>query len=243
MEKFTFDPPTGFQDVDAFPDPLNESETREQLQRLHSQLAEFVNMIAPGYNGEVVMIRFDNDLRLEYSLDGEEWVQTLSSGHIVIDQNGDQFPNRKRIQFFNAVIKDDPDNDYTIVECSTGEAGPGVPTGGEAYQVLAKKSDNSYDTEWKTLTAEDIGAVSTEELEALRETKADSEHNHDGRYYTEAEITSLLENKSNTTHTHDGRYYTETEIDTKLSAKADASALGTQVTYSLSGTTLTITTK
>lgn len=37
--------------------------------------------------------------------------------------------------------------------------------------------------------------------------------------------------------------YKKTEVDSKLSDKADKAALGTQVTYSLSGTTLTITTK
>lgn len=46
-------------------------------------------------------------------------------------------------------------------------------------------------------------------------------HNHDDRYYTEAEIDTKLSGKSNTGHTHDDRYYTESEIETKLSGKSN----------------------
>lgn len=50
---------------------------------------------------------------------------------------------------------------------------------------------------------------------------AASNHNHDDRYYTEAEVDGKLSGKSNIGHTHDDRYYTESEIDSKLSGKAD----------------------
>lgn len=65
-------------------------------------------------------------------------------------------------------------------------------------------------------------------------------HNHDDRYYSEAEMDTKLAGKSDTSHvhawdaitgkpasfpaashTHDDRYYTETEINTKLAAKSD----------------------
>ena len=52
--------------------------------------------------------------------------------------------------------------------------------------------------------------------------KADTGHTHDDRYYTEAEMDGKLAGKSNTGHTHDDRYYTESEMDTKLGGKADA---------------------
>lgn len=222
MEKFKFNPENGFKDVDAFPDPLNENETREQMQRLHDQLADFVNKIAPGYNGEVVMIRFDSDLRLEYSRNGVDWLPTLASGHIVLDQAGTQLPNRNRLQFKNAVIRDDASSGLTIVECSTGEPGPGVPEGGAINQVLAKASDSSFDVAWKTLSAADVGAATTEQVNnaiLIANGKAPAEHNHDTRYFTQDQTNSLLANK------------------------ADKSSLGTQVTYSLSGNVLTITTK
>ena len=47
------------------------------------------------------------------------------------------------------------------------------------------------------------------------------DHNHDDRYYTEAEIDSMLSCKSDCGHTHDDRYYTEAEIDSMLSCKSD----------------------
>lgn len=59
-----------------------------------------------------------------------------------------------------------------------------------------------------TYTANEVGASPTD-------------HNHDSRYYTEAEIDTKLAGKSDTTHDHDSRYYTEAEIDTKLAGKSD----------------------
>lgn len=60
-------------------------------------------------------------------------------------------------------------------------------------------------------------------LSSLLSDKADVNHNHDNRYYTESEIDTKLNAKSNTSHTHDDRYYTETEVDTKLASKAASS--------------------
>ena len=51
--------------------------------------------------------------------------------------------------------------------------------------------------------------------------KANANHDHDSRYYTESEIDTKLNGKSNTGHTHDDRYYTESEIDTKLNGKSN----------------------
>lgn len=58
------------------------------------------------------------------------------------------------------------------------------------------------------------------EMDALLTGKADADHNHDSRYYTESEVNTLLSGKSNTDHTHDSRYYTESEVDTLLAGKA-----------------------
>ena len=53
-------------------------------------------------------------------------------------------------------------------------------------------------------------------------TKADSGHDHDGRYFTKEQVNSAIAGKADTGHTHDDRYYTEAEMDTKLGGKADA---------------------
>ena len=41
-------------------------------------------------------------------------------------------------------------------------------------------------------------------------------HNHDSRYYTEAEMDSKLNGKAAADHNHDNRYFTETEINNTL---------------------------
>lgn len=46
--------------------------------------------------------------------------------------------------------------------------------------------------------------------------KADKNHTHDDRYYTESEINTKLATKAEKSHTHDDRYYTESEINSKL---------------------------
>lgn len=51
--------------------------------------------------------------------------------------------------------------------------------------------------------------------------KANTEHNHDDRYYTEDEINVKLSKKSDDGHTHDERYYQQNEIDEKLKVKAN----------------------
>ena len=50
-----------------------------------------------------------------------------------------------------------------------------------------------------------------------------SDHEHDGRYYTESEVTNLLSGKAAADHGHDGRYYTKTESDKLLNQKANSS--------------------
>ena len=58
-------------------------------------------------------------------------------------------------------------------------------------------------------------------LSSLLSDKADVNHNHDNRYYTESEIDTKLSNKANTSHNHDERYFTETEVTNKLASKSD----------------------
>jgi hypothetical protein len=58
------------------------------------------------------------------------------------------------------------------------------------------------------------------DLSAALAAKANTSHNHDDLYFTEAEVTTLLTGKADTSHTHDDRYYTETETDSLLAGKA-----------------------
>lgn len=51
--------------------------------------------------------------------------------------------------------------------------------------------------------------------------KANSSHNHDDRYYTETEINNALSSKANSVHAHDDKYYTKTEVNNSLGGKAN----------------------
>lgn len=72
----------------------------------------------------------------------------------------------------------------------------------------------------KTLTKENFAADAKAVGDALAK-KANVEHNHDDRYYTEDEVNVKLSKKSDSDHTHDERYYQQNEIDEKLTGKAD----------------------
>ena len=72
----------------------------------------------------------------------------------------------------------------------------------------------------KTMTKENFAADAKAVGDALAG-KANTEHNHDDRYYTEDEINVKLSKKSDDSHTHDERYYQQNEIDEKLKIKAN----------------------
>ena len=71
---------------------------------------------------------------------------------------------------------------------------------------------------WGSITG-DL-ADQTDLAEALAG-KADRDHDHDGRYYTESETDGLLAGKASVSHDHDGRYYTESEMNALLAGKSD----------------------
>lgn len=98
----------------------------------------------------------------------------------------------------------------------------------------AKQNNLVFNTEYhestnKVATMSDVAKVSdlvgdktvSEQITEAVTSKADAEHDHDDKYYTESEIDSQMANKSDVGHTHDDLYYTETEIDTKLATKVD----------------------
>ena len=108
-----------------------------------------------------------------------------------------------------------------------------------ARTITIGNQSNSFDgTENISYSVADIGA-------------APASHNHDGRYYTEAEVDvkignlqseidsdvkvetdraveaeaelqAAIDGKANASHNHNDLYYTESEMNTKLAAKADA---------------------
>ena len=75
----------------------------------------------------------------------------------------------------------------------------------------------------------------TEGLQDALDSKSNTGHIHDDRYYTESEMDTKLATKSDTTHLHDDRYYTEQEITTLLSAKSDKTHRHNNATTSADG--------
>ncbi|MEY8338481.1 hypothetical protein AALB16_10740 [Lachnospiraceae bacterium 62-35] len=64
-----------------------------------------------------------------------------------------------------------------------------------------------------------MGKTLGDRIDSLNNSKADSNHSHDNRYYTESEMDSKLSGKAASSHRHDDRYYTESEINAKLNQK------------------------
>ena len=54
-----------------------------------------------------------------------DWENPASSGHTIIDENGDDMPYRTNLQFTNAEVTDDSVNDTTIVDCKGEKVDPG----------------------------------------------------------------------------------------------------------------------
>lgn len=53
-------------------------------------------------------------------------------------------------------------------------------------------------------------------LQSALDSKSETGHTHDDRYYTETEMNTKLNGKADTSHTHNDTYYTKDEINTRL---------------------------
>lgn len=93
-----------------------------------------------------------------------------------------------------------------------------VATSGSYNDLTNKPTIPTVDS---TLSATSTNAVQNKVVKTALDTKANSNHTHDDRYYTEEEIDSKLSGKSDVGHNHDERYYGKTDVDDKLSEKAD----------------------
>lgn len=70
IEKFNFNPPAGIEDSVSFPDPSSESETREQLNRLHKQTQTYVNNLVAIIQGTSGAYNIGNEELSELTVDG-----------------------------------------------------------------------------------------------------------------------------------------------------------------------------
>ena len=74
---------------------------------------------------EITNIKINEDKQLETSNDGGvTWEATASSGHIIVNGAGTQYPARARLQFSdNVVISDNPQQNKTFISVPAGEKG------------------------------------------------------------------------------------------------------------------------
>lgn len=157
MEKFEFNPVNGFEDGSAYPNPSNETEAREQLMRPSLQLKEFLNNLIKLLNSSegikeigtsegtledtiaafvkgnnIKEIRVNDDGSIEYTRDGSTWQTSSSSGHLIMNEYGDLFQQRSRLQFLDATVEDD--GEKTIIRGIKGETGEPGPQGHQGVQ-------------------------------------------------------------------------------------------------------------
>lgn len=77
--------------------------------------------------GGCLYIRVNSDRVVETSEDGEYWQTTGSSGHLILNENGIEMPQRGRMQFLGATVVDS--GGVTVVTARKGEQGPEGPQG------------------------------------------------------------------------------------------------------------------
>lgn len=103
------------------------------------------------------------------------------------------------------------------------------------YTTLANKANSTHAAKHAKggtdpITLESIGAVGYDAVQSLTDEQknkgranigaAKSSHNHDDRYYTEAEMNTKLAGKSDTSHNHEGRVIQPTSIELSPGASA-----------------------
>lgn len=88
-------------------------------------------------------IRLNADKVLETSEDGEVWQATGSSGHLILDKDGNTLPQRSRMKFANSIVTDE--NGVTVVQGVKGDKGDTGATGPRGVQgIQGVKGDRGY---------------------------------------------------------------------------------------------------
>ena len=134
---------------------LSEDQVRADMQLLYNEIQTFLNegllpeletlgveeaVLLPDNTAGFKYLRLNADKVLEVSTDGNVWQATGSSGHIIIDKDGKQLPQRSRMKFAGSVVTDDGTN--TVVQGVKGDKGDTGATGAQGPQgVQGVKGD------------------------------------------------------------------------------------------------------
>ena len=73
-------------------------------------------------SGDIKYLRQNTDGALEVSADGNTWEATASSGHVIVDKDGNEALQRSRLKFTNSSVRDE--GGVTVVDGVTGPQGP-----------------------------------------------------------------------------------------------------------------------
>ena len=82
------------------------SQAAQLLDKINGIIAGNVEIAELVRSGTIKRIRLNVDGGLEVSLDGEIYELVTSSGHIILDESGNQLPQRTRMKFINATVTD-----------------------------------------------------------------------------------------------------------------------------------------
>ena len=88
IDNFAFNPETGFNDSSSFPDPASESETREQLFRLHAQTRDYINnTLTPALTGTTgaANIKMSDGTTVEATVNGKIAYGTTTAKHLRVN--------------------------------------------------------------------------------------------------------------------------------------------------------------
>ena len=103
---------------------------------------------------DIVGIRVNANKQIEVTTDFNTWYATASSGHVVIDKNGNTLPQRGTMKFVGeSLVYDDPENEQTVITAiqgAQGEEGPIGPVGpkGDRGQVYIPSIDEQGNISW-----------------------------------------------------------------------------------------------
>ena len=114
---------------------LSEDKVRADMQLLFTEIKTFLNtklipaLEALGVETTVQLpteagmkyIRLNSDKVLEVSTDGKVWQATGSSGHLILDKDGNTLPQRSRMRFMNGTVTDE--NGVTVITGVKGDKG------------------------------------------------------------------------------------------------------------------------
>lgn len=84
--------------------------------------------------GDAKYIRINSDNQLETSADGETWEATGSSGHVIVDKDGNVLAQRSRLKFANSTVEDV--DGVTVVNGIKGDKGDTGDTGPRGIQGI-----------------------------------------------------------------------------------------------------------